>query len=267
MDIKQYQEKKNQILEAQKQEQTKQRILCLSCFRPKKACFCDTVTPFSTFFKFCLLMHPKEAKKERLGTGRMTNNVLINSQIIVDENFDQNDEVQEILKSDQYYPMLLYPGNKSLNISNNNIDRDHLKNKIPLIFVLDGTWPCAKTMIRETKTLHSIPRISFSSEVESKFAIKHQPSKYCLSTIESIFQVISILEEQGLENVGEKKFQLMELLSHLVEFQIKCATDPNLSSYRKKKTYKDPSERKPSKKWDSRNICFDGHKKKSKNLI
>ena len=45
---------------------------------------CEHIKPFLTKTKFCLLMHPKEAKKEKTGTGRATHRFLKNSDQIVD---------------------------------------------------------------------------------------------------------------------------------------------------------------------------------------
>lgn len=234
------------------------RERCLQCFRPPSTCFCHILKPFSTNFEFCILMHPKEAKITHMGTGRMTNVALRNCRIIVGENFDDNHQVQKIIHSEKYFPMMLYPGNNAINVSSDKLSTDLFQGKKPLVFILDGTWPCAKSMMRDSKTLHSLLRISFDSRLESKFAIRQQPAKYCLSTIESVYQVLSALELQGLECLGEKKEVLPLALESLVDFQIKCSQNPNLESRKgRTKAYKDPSQRKVSKKHLVRKICFE----------
>ena len=234
------------------------RSMCHKCLRPTKACFCENIVPFTTLFEFCILMHPKEAKHSHIGTGRMANIALSNCQIIIGENFDNNEKVQKFLQDVTYFPMMLYPGEHSFNISKHVFAKDYFQNRKPLVFILDGTWPCAKSMMRDSQTLHGLPRISFDAVIESKFSIRHQPAKFCLSTIESIYQVLSNLESQGLENLGEKKEVLLTCLQKLVDFQKKCADDPNLKTvYRRGYSYKDPSLRKVSKKWQDRKICFE----------
>ena len=240
-------------------EYSSHRILCYRCFRSKKSCLCSDIIPFPTFFEFRILMHPMEAKKERTGTGRLTNLALNKSKIIIGENFDDSNPVQKIINSLEYYPMLLYPGVDSINISTTNLPTQIYtsQKKKPLIFVIDGTWPCAKSMMRESKSLHNLPRISFDPSIQSKFHIKQQPKKYCLSTIESVYQLISELEKQGIENTGSKKEVLPALLKRLVDFQIKCAGDTSLVSYkRKSRPYKKPQDRIENKKWKRRKICF-----------
>jgi DTW domain-containing protein YfiP len=257
MNLTDYHQKRSAEREALKGEEALHRVSCSQCHRSAKACFCSKITPFSTNFEFRLLMHPKEAKKEKVGTGRLTNIALNNCEIIIDEKFDDNKEVQ-IIDSDTYFPILLYPGEESFNISSTDFASDPFKGKKPLLFIIDGTWPCAKSMMRDSKSLHFLPRISFNADVESIFSIKHQPAKYCLSTIESIYQVLIALERQGLESLEGKAEHLLEVLQLVVDFQFKCANDPNIQSYRShQQIYKKPSERRVSSKWDSRKICFE----------
>ena len=51
---------------------------------------------------------------------------------------------------------------------------------------------------------------------------------------------------------------LPEILDKIVAFQIKCAADPNLQSYRYKKNYTPVESRKAAKKWEKRSIYFRG---------
>ncbi|MGB0453432.1 MAG: tRNA-uridine aminocarboxypropyltransferase, partial [Bacteriovoracaceae bacterium] len=155
------------------------RPTCYKCYRPKKACFCESIEPLKTTFEFRILIHPKEARVGHVGTGRVANQALLNSKIIIDATFDNNKEVQEILNSDEFFPMVLYPGENSHNISHDSFPESYFEGKTPLIFIIDGTWPCAKSMMRDSKCLHGLPRISFDSSVESKYSIRHQPAKYC----------------------------------------------------------------------------------------
>lgn len=234
------------------------RSRCYKCYRPSKACFCDHIEPFATHFEFRILMHPKEAKCGHVGTGRIANHALKNCSIIIDENFDSCEQVQKLIHSTTYFPMLLYPGCDSINISKEKIDEKLFEGKIPLIFIIDGTWHCAKSMMRDSKTLHNLPRLSFSTDIKSKFDIRQQPDDFCLSTIESIYQVLYNLEEQGFEKLADKKENLLLALTLMVDFQIKCASDPSLKSYRHSNgRYSKPSDRKKNIHVNSRKICFE----------
>ena len=258
MKLEEYRRLKKLREDKLKQDEASFRTYCLNCLRSLNACLCENLRPFETLFKYVILMHPKEAKKQTVGTGRYTYLSLKNSKIIVGENFEENKEVQKILRDTSLYPFLLYPGEKAHNITKDKLDSRIYSGKQPLIFILDGTWPCAKSMMRDSPSLHKLPRISFDNAIESKFIIKHQPAKYCLSTIESVYILISELEKQGLEKTEEKKEGLLNMLDHIVKYQVDCANDPNRASYRKREEgYKKPEERTESVRWEKRMILFE----------
>jgi DTW domain-containing protein YfiP len=258
MKLEDYKKLKAIQREKLKQEEATYRTYCLDCLRSLNACLCQHLDPFETKFEYVILMHPKEAKKQTVGTGRYTSLSLKNCRIIVGENFDDNNEVQNILANKSYYPFLLYPGDSAHNISKDKLDSSHYSGKRPLIFIIDGTWPCAKSMMRDSPSLHKLPRISFDSTIESKFVIKHQPAKYCLSTIESVYVLISELERQGLEKTDGKKEGLLNILEQIVKYQVDCANDPSRASYRKRvEGYKKPEERTDSARWEKRMILFE----------
>lgn len=234
-------------------EEKNYRQVCYRCRRPEVACFCKDLKSIDTHTRFVILMHPKEAKKEKVGTGRLSHVLLKNSEIIVGENFDDNEKVQSLINDSENACMILYPGNDSHNITNEKLT---ITKKL-IIFIIDGTWPCAKSMMRDSKTLHLIPKISFDNSCESLFKIKQQPAKYCLSTIESLFYLIQGLKKSDLENNELQNEVLLEGLNKIVEFQIACANDPKKSHYRKKGGYKAPSLRAPSKKHLQRKVVFD----------
>jgi DTW domain-containing protein YfiP len=176
-------------------------------------------------------MHPLEARRMQVGTGRMLNKALKNCQLIVGESFDLDNQVQRILNNPKYYPILLYPGATSTNISEVAFEKSRFSGKTPIIFILDSTWACSKKMLRLSTCLHSITRISFTLPFLSKFDIKTQPKDYWLSTIESVYCVLTELEKQGLEDLGDKKEELPMALKRLVDFQLECANDPSRRHY------------------------------------
>lgn len=198
-------------------------------------------------------MHPMEFKKEKVGTGRFSHLILKNSEVIVDINFDENLRFKEILDDPDYESFLLYPGFKTIDLGTSEL-KNTVK-KSPQFFVIDGTWPCAKKMMKLTKTLHNVPRVSFHSDKVSEFKVKHQPMPGCLSTVESIHQVITDLNRQGLEDTGNAHENLMDVFRYTVNQQIELAQDPARQGYRKK-PFSIPETRKISKKWDSRLLFF-----------
>ncbi|MCP4913410.1 MAG: DTW domain-containing protein [Oligoflexia bacterium] len=224
------------------------RKWCFTCRRPKKNCLCQHMEPFDTHVKIILLMHPKEAKKQRVGTGRMTAAILKNSEVIMGVDFTDSNEFNQYLDKSKYLPLLLYPGDSAFNLSESKITdwkyKEEYRKRIPVIFVLDGTWPCAKKMIKLSKNLRELPRICFSNSKPSEFVIKHQPHEDCLSTIESVHLLLNELNESGLESFDKKHDNLIYVFKKLVEFQLKCSQDPDMPSYRGKKRGLDQNKAK-----------------------
>ena len=227
--------------------------LCLQCRRRLLTCVCEKLRPFETNSRFIILMHPMEFKKEKVGTGRFSHLILKNSEIIVDINFDENSRLQEILKDPEYETYLLYPGYETIDLGTDKL-KNEIRKKAQFI-VIDGTWPCAKKMMKLSTSLHHLPRVSFTTTRESEFKVKHQPLPGCLSTVESIHQVLLDLNRMGIENTNSSEENLMEVFRYTVNQQIELAADPSRQGYRKK-AFTTPSERKISKKWESRLLFF-----------
>lgn len=226
--------------------------LCLNCRRRLRTCVCQYLRPFKTDSRFIILMHPMEFKKEKVGTGRFSHLILENSEILVDVGFDENPRFQQILNDPEYESFVLYPGEETINLSGESVDLGKKKSQF---IVIDGTWPCAKKMMKLTTSLHQVPRVSFSTDRQSEFKVKHQPLPGCLSTVESIHQVLLDLNRLKIENTAGKEENLMDVFRETVKLQVELASDPDRQAYRKKPLSL-PGNRKISKKWESRLLYF-----------
>ncbi len=171
-------------------------------------------------------MHPKEYKKEKNGTGHMTKLQLENSEIIVGVDFTNNERVNEILSKEKKCSYLLYPGKDNFNLSTRKSSEiiSFMGNN-PNIFILDGTWPCARKMLKLSKNLQKLKRVSFDNKIKSKFMIKQQPDSLCLSTIESVHTVLNLLKEGNLEQCDTKDFLIP--FEKMIEYQLECILNPN----------------------------------------
>ena len=56
---------------------------CFKCFKPMNSCLCKYTQEIDCGIKFVFLMHPKEAKRQRTGTGNLSHITLKDSEIIV----------------------------------------------------------------------------------------------------------------------------------------------------------------------------------------
>ncbi len=199
--------------------------------RPSVTCICIHVNPLKTKTRFVILMHPKEYKKEKNGTGHMTKLQLENSEIIVGVDFSNNNRVNEILSKQKSCSFLLYPGRDNFNLSvRSGSEINSFLGDDPHIFLLDATWPCARKMLKLSKNLHDLKRISFDNKIVSKFIIKQQPQSLCLSTIESVYTVLNLLKAGRVEQCDTKDFLLP--FEKMIEFQLKSILDPNNKKYR-----------------------------------
>ena len=199
--------------------------------RPSSTCICKHISPFQTKTRFIILMHPKEYKKEKNGTGHMTKLQLENSEIIVGVDFTNNNRVNEILTKEKSCSFLLYPGKDNFNLSiRKSSEINSFMGDNPHIFLLDGTWPCARKMLKLSKNLQKLKRVSFDNKIKSKFIIKQQPEALCLSTIESVYTVLNLLKEGDLEQCETKGFLIP--FEKMIEYQLEYILNPDCKHYR-----------------------------------
>lgn len=191
---------------------------CYQCFRPVKTCYCKDIDSIDPSIKFVILMHPKEAYKQKTGTGRLTHLTLIDSEIIIDTLFDENKRTQELLKDSSYYPMVLYPGKEAHYTETFNFDSE-LQNRKLLIFLIDATWRFSRQMMSGSPSLQKLPKLSFSREYRSIFEIKKQPADFCLSTIESSYYLIKELQIAGVCDKNIDPEPLITIFKMMIERQ------------------------------------------------
>ena len=207
------------------------RIKCYKCMRPSSSCICKHINPIHTKTRFIILMHPKEYKKEKIGTGRMTKLQLENSEIIVGVDFTNNKRVNEILTNEKNCPFLLYPGKDNFNLSvRKSSEIISFMGDNPHIFLLDGTWSCARKMLKLSKNLQKLRRVSFDNTIKSKFIIKQQPKPLCLSTIESVYTVLNLLKEGKVEHCDTEGFLIP--FEKMIAYQLEYMLNPNSKNYR-----------------------------------
>jgi DTW domain-containing protein YfiP len=206
------------------------REICYKCYRPKSSCICEFLTnPIKTNTKFVILMHPKEFRKTKNGTGHMTNNSLENCELHVGIDFTKNKRVNELLNDSTYEPYVLYPDINSIKLNTQALKNE----KIALVFIIDSTWPCSKKILRLSKNLQNLKKISFEHDKSSQFKIKTQPNQYCLSTIESALCVLEQLNTHKTENIPEEKLLNFLLpFEKMVEYQLRYANDENNIRYK-----------------------------------
>ena len=207
-----------------------QREICYKCYRPKTSCLCEyTIKPIDTNTKFVILMHPKEYRKTKNGTGHITNNSLQNCEVYVGIDFTNHNRVNELLNDKNYEAYVLYPDINSIKLNTQKLPNE----KKALIFIIDSTWPCSKKILRLSKNLYDLKKISFEHNKSSQFKIKTQPNQYCLSTIESTLCLLEQLNLQSIENIPLNSLEnFLTPFEKMVDYQVNCAFNENDVRYK-----------------------------------
>lgn len=194
------------------------RTVCYRCYRPKSSCMCIYIKPIETKTKFVILMHPKEFRKTKNGTGHFTNLSLENCELHVGIDFTKHKKINTLISSKNCY--VLYPSDTSIKL--NSASLSHTNSEI-VLFLIDATWPCSRAMLRGSPNIDALQKVSFTHTKSSAFAFKEQPQTYCLSTIESTLCVLELLNKHRIENIGTKNLEnFLSPFHKMVEYQLSC---------------------------------------------
>jgi DTW domain-containing protein len=192
---------------------------CYDCFRPKEACFCDSIPTIDNQTEVLILQHRRE-RFHPFNTARIVQKALRNSRLLV----DHTNNLARQLRLNQRAG-LLFPGPTALLISDLTFEQ-----RPEQLVVLDGTWHQAKTLVREIPALQSLPRYQLAPTVPSRYRIRRQPSTASLSTVEAAVTALRVLEPEtnGLE-------QLLRAFDTMVENQLAHPGSPNGKRFRKRR--------------------------------
>lgn len=183
------------------------RPRCHTCRRPRATCLCDRITPVSTRTHFVLLTHPREFKKTRIGTGRITHLSLSCSEVHVGIDFRRHGRVNALINHPDTDCRLLYPGPDAQNLGRGEY-RPHPA-RLPVFFLIDSTWACARQVLRRSANVRGLPRVGFEVTAPSGFTIKRQPRPECLATVEAAHRCLTLLSANGHEDFGPEDGRLM----------------------------------------------------------
>ena len=190
---------------------------CFKCFKPKSVCLCRFARELDTGVKFVFLMHPKEFRRTRTGTGYLAHICLKDSEIIVGQDFAANAHFQSLLKDPQYFPVLMYPGQDAITASTLPVESSEKK---LMIIILDATWFCARKLIQKNPFLLELPKLSFAGSYRSIFTFKREPSPECISTIECCHYIIKELQDAGTVDKSLDPTPLMTIFKEMIKLQL-----------------------------------------------
>lgn len=233
MDVQRYLENRQKQIE----QTPKYRVLCYKCVQPDYSCYCADLKPFDPKISFVILIHPIEVQR-RIATGRMSHLCLKDSHLIMGQDYSDNGQVNRLLQDPSYESVVLYPGVRSKNLSHlNGIQRQQVfdSNKKLRIFVIDGTWNTARSMMNQSQNLKDLPRICFDPPGPSNFRVRKQPREGCYSTIEAIHHTIELIgESQGFALETKAHNNLIEVFTKMIDQQVEF-TQNSTRRYRSRK--------------------------------
>lgn len=199
-------------------------VRCQNCFRPMDFCLCPYTCEIDSGVKFVFLTHPKEYRKQRTGTGRLSKISLKDSEILVGVDFSENVRLCSLLRDENYFPILLYPDKNAWNATKDGF-AEVIGSKTILAIVIDATWFCSRKILEHSPFLLNLPKMTFSGEYRSIFTFKREPRPECLSTIETCYYLIRELQTAHLVSQETNPEPLMTVFKQMIKDQIRAENE------------------------------------------
>jgi len=156
------------------------------------------------------LQHPRE-RHMPIGTARMAHLALQGSRLLDGVAFDDDPRVADLFADDSDVAVL-FPGPQARTL-------EAWPGPPPRkLVVLDGTWHQAAKLLRENPRLAALPRLAFMPPSPGRYRIRKEPRDECLSTIEAVGAILSVLEDDA--SLGAA---LMRPFDAMVETQLEYA--------------------------------------------
>ncbi|HTL11125.1 MAG TPA: tRNA-uridine aminocarboxypropyltransferase [Bdellovibrionota bacterium] len=192
---------------------------CVRCRRGGGTCYCARIRPFDPGFELVFIAHPREARNS-VGTLRIAHLSTPGSHLLVGcaEEIDRDPRIMAFARGDDFSPWLLYPGEgaRPPRQAAGGSDR-----RLAL-FVIDGTWSQAKSLVRDSRILSSLPRVGLDPFAPSEYVFRRQPQAHCLSTVEAVHALIEGLHGAGAIALPPERAHdgMLEVFRAMVRVQI-----------------------------------------------
>lgn len=210
--------------------------MCPNCHKIPDLCFCSELPRLEADHEVVILQHPQEPDKD-LGSARLAHLSLVRSQLKVGLSWPN---LKRALGREEALAQrwaVLYLGSGTKNTATvaaeahaskpnpsltwvNKVgaplpEQTEISSQIEGIILLDGTWSQAKTLWWRNPWLLKLRRAILTPSRPSLYReLRREPRRECLSTIESIGQILSALGEKP-----EIEKSLNEVFSKLLDRQ------------------------------------------------
>lgn len=199
---------------------------CPTCGRVERYCVCNFTQPITTKTKILILQHPQEPGVD-ISTVPIIKVAFPNSAVKTGLSWPNLKKVLGYEVEHQRWGVLYLgsvhvenlPKDRNLFVVDKKgtplINQDAILHKLEGIVILDGTWSQAKTLWWRNAWLLKLQRLVLRPSKRSLYdRIRKEPRKGCLSTLETVGEAISLLEERpDIQELLQKP--LIELVSRL----------------------------------------------------
>lgn len=196
-------------------------MFCAQCEKPQELCVCSDIKPQATKTHVLILQHPQEPDHE-IGSALLAHLALPNSTLKIGLSWRNLAAALGVKEVNPANWAVLYLGSgvkgevvepEALQFVSKKGNAVPKPTKIDGIILLDGTWSQAKSLWWRNAWLLKLHRAILNPKHPSLYReLRKEPRSECLSTIESIAEV--------LEALGEKQAacnHLRELFSKLLD--------------------------------------------------
>ncbi len=182
--------------------------MCYKCFRPDAHCICSMVRPVDNETGIIILQHPAE-RNHPFGTARIA--TLSLASIRMETAWPEFARKEELEESFPKNVGILYPASDAIDLEDCSP-----ANKPEHLIVLDGTWNTARTIYNSYPKLRKLPHYKLTPRAASGYKIRKAPKSEHRSTIEAIWQALTILEPDNTS-----VHYLIDAFNEMIEQQIK----------------------------------------------
>ncbi len=184
------------------------RKYCLSCQYPIRTCICKHVRKIDCRTRFHLLQHPREEKAAK-NTGKLVSLCLPKTKIWIGESEPDFWELKANIALQSDCTAVIYPSSTSMTLDGQNKTNLRVKGFTDIILI-DATWRKAYKMWKLNPWLSDLTALRFESIV-STYKVRHTNIKDALSTLESVYQYLVMIEPDAK---AESLIDLFEARQH-----------------------------------------------------
>ncbi|EMI52760.1 tRNA-uridine aminocarboxypropyltransferase [Rhodopirellula sallentina] len=159
---------------------------CFRCFRPRRMCYCNAISPVQHRTSVLILQHRRE-RFHPFNTARIVHASLDRCELMTAYNVELAEQFAQ--KTLPPKTGVLYPGRDAM-----LLDDLRPEERPEHLVILDGTWHQAKTLYRDIPRLQTLPQYRLSPASPGRYRIRREPNEHALSTLEATVAALMALE-------------------------------------------------------------------------